>query len=130
MSEQQVIKMRRSWLTPTVHHLAQAIYEDRDWDALPVLADALEEAGCRDEPCPKCMPNFDTKNGYGLGWVQEHDSSGYFNIGCENCGGKGLIDHGGTIGTGRIFHPLLAHLRGPGPHARGCWALDLILGKE
>jgi hypothetical protein len=25
---------------------------------------------------------------------------------------------------------ILAHLRGPGPHVRGCWALDLILGKE
>jgi hypothetical protein len=25
---------------------------------------------------------------------------------------------------------LLAHLRGPGPHVRGCWAVDLILGKE
>lgn len=25
---------------------------------------------------------------------------------------------------------LLAHLRGPGPHVRGCWALDLILGKS
>lgn len=25
---------------------------------------------------------------------------------------------------------LLAHLRSPGPHYRGCWALDLILGKE
>jgi hypothetical protein len=25
---------------------------------------------------------------------------------------------------------LLAHLRGPGPHVRGCWALDLVLGKE
>jgi len=25
---------------------------------------------------------------------------------------------------------VLAHLRGPGPHARGCWVLDLILGKE
>jgi hypothetical protein len=24
---------------------------------------------------------------------------------------------------------LLAHLRGPGPHARGCWAVDLALGK-
>lgn len=24
---------------------------------------------------------------------------------------------------------LLGHLRGPGPHVRGCWALDLILGK-
>lgn len=25
---------------------------------------------------------------------------------------------------------LLCHLRSPGPHVRGCWALDLILGKE
>jgi hypothetical protein len=24
---------------------------------------------------------------------------------------------------------LLGHLRGPGPHPRGCWAVDLILGK-
>jgi hypothetical protein len=24
---------------------------------------------------------------------------------------------------------LLAHLRGPGPHVRGCWAVDLLLGK-
>jgi hypothetical protein len=25
---------------------------------------------------------------------------------------------------------LLGHLRGPGPHVRGCWALDAILGKS
>jgi hypothetical protein len=25
---------------------------------------------------------------------------------------------------------LLGHLRSPGPHVRGCWALDLITGKE
>jgi hypothetical protein len=25
---------------------------------------------------------------------------------------------------------LLVHLRSPGPHVRGCWALDLILGKQ
>jgi hypothetical protein len=25
---------------------------------------------------------------------------------------------------------LFAHCRGPGPHVRGCWALDLFLGKE
>ena len=24
---------------------------------------------------------------------------------------------------------LLGHLRGPGPHVRGCWVLDLVLGK-
>jgi hypothetical protein len=26
--------------------------------------------------------------------------------------------------------PLLAHLRGPGPHVRGCWALDTLLWPE
>jgi hypothetical protein len=25
---------------------------------------------------------------------------------------------------------ILAHLRGPGPHTRGCHVLDLLLGKE
>jgi hypothetical protein len=25
---------------------------------------------------------------------------------------------------------LLAHCRSEGPHARGCWALDLILGRR
>lgn len=25
---------------------------------------------------------------------------------------------------------LLGHLRGPGPHVRGCWTVDLVLGKE
>jgi hypothetical protein len=25
---------------------------------------------------------------------------------------------------------VLDHLRGPGPHVRGCWAVDLILGKQ
>jgi hypothetical protein len=25
---------------------------------------------------------------------------------------------------------LLSHLRSPGPHVRGCWALDLMLGKQ
>jgi hypothetical protein len=24
---------------------------------------------------------------------------------------------------------ILDHLRGPGPHVRGCWAVDLLLGK-
>jgi hypothetical protein len=25
---------------------------------------------------------------------------------------------------------LLGHLREPGPHVRGCWAVDLLLGRE
>ena len=54
--------------------LAQAIYEARAFDRLPILADALEEAGWTD-------------------------------------------------------NAILTHLRSAGPHVRGCWALDLVLGK-
>ncbi len=25
---------------------------------------------------------------------------------------------------------VLGHLRGPGPHVRGCWVIDVLLGKE
>jgi hypothetical protein len=35
-----------SCLTSTVQQLAQAIYDDRAFDRLPILADALEDAGC------------------------------------------------------------------------------------
>ncbi len=37
------------WLTETVVNLAQHIYEARDFEAMPVLGDALEEAGCTNE---------------------------------------------------------------------------------
>jgi hypothetical protein len=64
-----------AWNDGTVVKLAQSIYDDRAFDRLPILADALEDAGCNDAE-------------------------------------------------------LLSHLRGPGPHVRGCWALDLILGRS
>jgi hypothetical protein len=64
-----------TWRTPEVMDLARGIYEDRAFDRLPVLADALEESGCQDAE-------------------------------------------------------ILDHCRGPGLHARGCWAIDLILGKS
>jgi hypothetical protein len=37
-----------SWNDGVVVNLAQAVYEERAFDCLPVLADALEEAGCTD----------------------------------------------------------------------------------
>ncbi len=64
-----------SWHDATIPKVAQAIYDDRSFDRLPILADALEDAGCT---------NAD----------------------------------------------ILNHLRGPGPHVRGCWVVDLLLGKE
>jgi hypothetical protein len=66
-----------SWLTwngGAVPKIAQAIYDDRRFDDLPVLADALEDAGCTDPE-------------------------------------------------------ILGHLRGEGVHVRGCWVVDLVLGR-
>jgi hypothetical protein len=36
------------WRSHTAVALARRAYEERDWSMLPVLADALEEAGCQD----------------------------------------------------------------------------------
>lgn len=38
-----------AWLTPTVVQLAQGIYADEAFDRLPILADALQDAGCENE---------------------------------------------------------------------------------
>ena len=63
-----------AWRTATAVGLAERMYDSRDFSAMPILADALEDAGCD--------------------------------------------------------HPdVLAHCRGDGPHVRGCWVVDLVLGK-
>ena len=64
-----------TWLTPTAQSIAAAIYQDRTFDRLPILADALEEAGC-------------------------------------------------------THAVVLLHCRTPGEHVRGCWVVDLVLGKS
>jgi hypothetical protein len=63
------------WNDGAVVKLAESIYTERAFDRLPILADALEDAGCTDAA-------------------------------------------------------VLDHCRGPGPHVRGCWVVDLVLGKE
>lgn len=112
-----------AWITPTVLALAGAAYKERlddgtlDPDRLAVLSDALEESGCPAwQECPDCG---------GSGW----DPNRAVNIlaFCRRCqADPGKWDKG----TGRVPHPLLAHLRSPGPHYRGMWSLDLVLGKE
>lgn len=37
------------WFTPTVRDLAAHVYVARDFGAMPILADALQDAGCDDE---------------------------------------------------------------------------------
>jgi hypothetical protein len=65
-----------AWRTSDVMLLAQSIYEERAFDRMPILADALQDAGCDSDD-------------------------------------------------------ILGHLRDPhAAHVRGCWALDLVLGKE
>jgi hypothetical protein len=63
------------WNDRCVMKLAQTIYEERAFDRLPILADALEDAGCEDAD-------------------------------------------------------ILRHSREPGEHVRGCWVVDLLLGKS
>ena len=63
-----------AWRTSDAVALARAMYESRDFAAMPILADALQDAGCED----------------------------------------------GAI---------LSHCRGPGPHVRGCFVVDLLLKK-
>jgi hypothetical protein len=63
------------WRTDTAVALAAQMYEAPDFSALPILADALQDAGCDNED-------------------------------------------------------VLSHCRGGGPHGRGCWVVDLVLGKE
>ena len=69
------VKFNKAWRTDTAVLLAAQRYESRDFSAMPILADALQDAGC--------------------------DS---------------------TV--------ILDHCRGAGPHVRGCWVVDLVLGKE
>lgn len=93
------------WLTPAVVKVARSIYDDRRFEELPILADALEEVGCTEAAllghlrelarCPECNGNDAWR--YGEGFT------------CDTCHCAGTV---------------------PAPHARGCWVLDLILGRE
>jgi hypothetical protein len=70
------VNIDRAWLTANVMALARVIYDDRAFDRMPELADALEKAGC------------------------------------TNAG-------------------ILGHCRFTvWPHVRGCWVVDLLLGKS
>jgi len=138
------------WLTPQVFSLAQAAYDERnpdgtlDNDRVAVLSDALEEAGCEglteevrvrvtgdnhrwrvmvDDFVPITLFNGATLDG-AKRWAENELLAKLEKIGAHS---PPLY-----LGTGRIVRPspILAHLRSPGPHVSGCWALSLILGKE
>ncbi len=114
------------WITDAVLLLAGRAYEDRNadgsLDALTLLAvaDALEEAGCPAEvQCPCVEPWDNSILTVPGGRVGRYVGGVTVLKRCPGCGETGIATH-----------PLLAHLRSPGPHWRGCWAVDLLPGKE
>jgi hypothetical protein len=42
------VSLDPGWLMPTVRQVTQAIYDERRFTEMGILADALEEAGCTD----------------------------------------------------------------------------------
>lgn len=119
------------WLTTEVQNMARYAYRFRDFSALPAIADALEEAGCPPSvPCAWCkgkgkeiVRRPKPPEPFKRSFVAEYETAEVFCCGCQ--------------GAGIYLSPLLAHLRGvrsycdqPTRHWKGCWALDLLLGKE
>ncbi|HEY1189516.1 MAG TPA: hypothetical protein VGE74_17860 [Gemmata sp.] len=76
------------WRTETVVALAHEMYESRDFGAMPVLGDALQDAGCDDDA------------------VLSH------------CRDERTRGDERTVGTHQAIHN------------RGCWVVDLVLGKK
>ncbi len=133
-------RQRDHWLRVNngqIKHLAEAIYQSRQYSDMPALADALLDVGCPEtEPCRACG---------GTGWDRSKckvcgntaDDEGYVEHG-RGCyvldsdgGGTEVADDCETCKrSGRTPHPLLTHLRSPGPHVRGCHALDLLTNRS
>lgn len=105
-----------SWLTRDVISLAEDAYANRDLvfgelnsEVFRALADAIEESGGLNNPCPVC-------NGVGLrlGKIAADE----VNQACGYC-----------AASGRHIGSMVLHLKEQRTHVRGCWVLDLILGK-
>ncbi len=53
------ITVSHTWLTDTVVAIAKDIKETKDYSAAPILADALQDAGCNDENVLVALRNPD-----------------------------------------------------------------------
>ena len=107
-----------TWNNGTVVKITQEIYDERRFEDMPILADALEEAGCAEESilrhcrgqelCHACLGTTAVHCG-------QHEHGGDCLVPCRSD-----IDNSWCSG----WKPLR------GPHVRGCWVVDLILGRK
>ncbi len=106
------------WNDSTVPRLARQIYEERAWERMPLLADALLDAGCDDEELMRHCRGMER---------------------CLECLGTGIMHYvADGVKHARWRVPLDAPcdqcgsgwipLRGP--HVRGCHVLDLLMGRD
>lgn len=133
------------WRTETVLGIAAEAELERDPETgridperLAILADALEDAGASTQSeCWRC------KGTGSHGVVYEITRDQLFKDNWDltdlvryppHKAGKKAEGKPAPCpvcnGAGKITSEFLAHLRGPGPHYRGCWALDLAQGKS
>lgn len=105
-----------SWLTSAVLSMAQAIVERGEFDQMPMLADALEEAGCDNQEilqhCRGMAPNLNTRTecpGCSRDWGHSY---------CGVCKGSGYIKYK----DGWLPKSV--------PCLPGCWVLRTILDSD
>lgn len=105
-----------AWHDHTVPRIAQAIYDDRAFGEMLVLADALEDAGCTDVAILSHCRGAE-RVGVPTGWYR-----------CDEC--KIRYQHPGRCCDGKERVAIVESRAIQSCHARGCWVLDLLLGKE
>lgn len=109
-----------AWNDGVIRKLAEMIYAERAFDRMPMLADALETAGCTDADilnhcrgrrrCGKCLNQVRDKEeercraAAGKVFIPN-----LWPVICVTCKGSGWVD--------------------AGSHVRGCWVLDTLLNK-
>jgi hypothetical protein len=101
-----------SWNNGTVLKIAESIDSQKKWEDLPVLADALEEAGC---DCEDLLRHL---RGWERCWMCVETRGTEYDL-CSVCGAKNLFQL--NKATGWVKNEV---------HMKGCWALEMCLNRE